>query len=337
MELKEILDIKVSYQDHFWTDIKETTLKSVLHEIKGKKHSQFTNYLREFYFKGDKENYGTHKRKLSVVTFCGSFGTERSKDFLKKYNYLVVLDIDKLGSIELDRIKQELLNDKYVFSFWESPSKDGIKGLIHLKYSFNIIENGVDYSHKVAFSQLVKYFNEKYNIELDRSGSDITRICFISCDKMLLLKDKILSFEVENKSISVSTTKKTRTTKTKSIKNASAKDILYNPKGKNNQYHRKTIKNIIKFLAKNSLSITNSYEEWLRVAFAISNSFTYEIGQKYFIDLCKLDKIKFNETECKNLLINCYENSRGEIGFNSLIHFASEKGFKYKNINVEST
>ncbi len=336
MELKEILYITVSYQDHFWTDIQETTLKSVLNEIKGEKHSRFTNYLREFYFKGDKDNYETHKRKLPVVTFCGSFGTKRSKDFLKEYNYLVVLDIDKLGSIELDRIKQVLLNDKYFFSFWESPSKDGIKGLIHLKYSFNIIENGVDYSHKVAFSQLVKYFNKNHNIELDRSGSDITRLCFISCDKELVLKDKIISFEIENKLTPISI-KKNRIVKTELLKNANLKDILYNPKGKNNQYHRKTIKNITKFLTKNSLSITNSYEEWLCVAFAISNSFTYDIGHKYFVNLCKLDKDKFNETECKNFLINCYENSRGEIGFNSLIHFASEKGFKYKNINAEST
>ena len=172
---------------------------------------------------------------------------------------------------------------------------------------------------------------------MDKSGSDITRLCFISSDKELVLKDKFVSFEVEKKPISVSITKKSQSVKTISIKNASLKDILYNQDGKNDQYQRKTIKNITKFLTKNSLSITNSYPEWLRVAFAVSNSFTFDIGLKYFIDLCKLDKDKFNETNCKNFLINCYENSKGEIGFNSIIHLASEKGYQYKNINAEST
>ena len=321
MELEELLNIKVSYQDHFWTEIKETTLKSVLNEISSEKYIRFTNFLREFYLKGDKENYGIHKRKLPVVTFCGTYKTERTKDFLEKYNYLVVLDIDKLGGIELVRIKESLSKDEYVFSYWESPSKDGIKGLVHLKYNFDIYKSVVDHSHKIAFNQLAEYFNEKHGIELDKSGSDITRLCFISWDKELVLKDKIVSFDVENKPIPISINKKARIVKTRSLKNASSKNILYNPSGKNNQYHRKTLKNITKYLTKNSLSITHSYEQWLRVAFAISNSFTYDIGLKYFIDLCKLDKDKFNETECKNLLINCYENSRGEIGFNSIIHF----------------
>lgn len=335
METKELLETELSYQDHFWTEIKKTYLKSVLNEIKGEKHEQFTNYLRGFYANGDKENYGLHKRKLPVVTFCGSFETERTKDFLKIYNYLIVLDIDKLGGSELQRVKKVLLQENYVFSFWESPSKDGIKGLIHLNYSFDINEVGIDNSHKMAFNQLVNYFFENYEIELDTSGSDFTRLCFISQDKELVLKNDIKSFKVEFKPIQNSSKKSNiRTPRNKGI---SSKDTLFNPMGKNNAYHRKTIRNIIKYVTKNSLSITDSYEKWLRVAFAISNSFTFDIGLNYFIELCILDSNKFNETECKNLLLNCFENTRGEIGFNTIIHLAVETGFNYKNINAKST
>jgi hypothetical protein len=336
MELKELLEIKVSCQDHFWTEINETDLKSILNEIKSDKHGQFTNYLRGFYSKGDKENYGVHKRKLPVVTFCGSFGEERTKEFLKNYNYLIVLDIDKLGGDELERVKRMLSEDNHVFSFWESPSKDGIKGLVHIKYNFDIDKTGIDNSHKIAFSQLVDYFLERYQIELDKSGSDITRLCFISQDKELILKDKIVSFDVEFKPIQ-NTSKKSNNRKIKFSRSISSKDVLFNPNGRNNAYHRKTIKNIIKFLTKNSLSITDSYEKWLRVAFAISNSFTFDIGLIYFIELCILDTDKFIENECRNLLMNCYENTRGEIGFNTIIHLAVETGFKYKNINAKST
>lgn len=203
---------------------------------------------------------------------------------------------------------------------------------MHLKYDFNIDEIGIDESHKIAFNQLVEYFSEKHNIELDTSGSDFTRLCFICQDTQLILKEKVESFTIEYKS-----TKKSLGKSSKIVKTINSKDALYNPTGKNNAYHRKTIKNIIKYLTKNSLSITDSYEKWLRVAFAISNSFTFDIGIKYFNELCILDSDKYVEIECKNLLIYCYENTRGEIGFNTIIHMAVETGYDYKNINAKST
>jgi len=329
MEIKDLLEIKVSYQDHFWTDIKETKLKIIFDEIKSERHGEFTTYLREFYFKGDKETYSLQKKKLPVVTFCATFDSERTKEHLKEYNSLIVLDIDKLGSSELERVKTTLLNDEYVFSFWESPSKDGIKGLVHLNFNFDINEFGIDNSHKIAFNQLVNYFSNVHSIELDKSGSDFTRLCFISQDKGLILKDKLISFKVNNLPIQKAT-KKLRTSSLKNIKIYSTKDVLFNPNAKNNAYHRKTIKNIINYLSKNSLSITDSYEKWLRVAFAISNSFTFDVGIRYFDKLCLLDAEKYHETECRNLLINCYENSRGEIGFSTIIYLATEAGFSYK-------
>lgn len=335
MELMDILCKKVSYQDHFSTEIKEKTLNEVLTEIKGKKHINKTNNLRKFYDKGDIDNYNYHKRNLPVVAFCGTFRSVRKKEFLNNYNYIIILDIDKLRVDELKRVKIALLNDQYVFSFWESPSKNGIKGLVFLKYNFNIIEDGEHYSHKVAFKQLINYFQATYKIELDISGNDITRLCFLSWDPELVLKDNVCPFEIEE-DLSCKVNKNTTSKAIKQVKTKS-KDIFHNPEGKNNHYHRKTMENIIKFLKKNKLSITKTYDDWYRVGFAIANSFTYDVGEKYFIELSQLDIEKYNEINCKNMLINCYENSRGKFKFNSIIHFASEKGFIYKKINTRST
>lgn len=336
MELGEILGFEVTYFDKLWTSPTATNLNSVFTEIRSEKHSRIAKYLSELYSKGDKENYKTHKGRLPVVTFCATFEGGRKKEHLKNYNCITVLDIDKLGVDELRKIKESLLKEEFVFSYWESPSRDGVKGLVHLNYDFNIHEVGIDESHKIAFNQLVEYFSVKHDIELDTSGSDYTRLCFICQDTQLILKKKVESFTIKykpiHKSIGKSKFKATKTTKRINSKNA-----LYNPIGKNNAYHRKTLKNIIKYLNKNSLSITDSYEKWLRVAFAISNSFTFDIGVKYFNELCILDSDKYVETECENLLINCYENTRGEIGFNTIIHMAVGTGYNYKNINAKST
>ncbi len=266
MEIENILNTKISYQDHFWTALKTITIRQAFNEIKGNRHLKYTKYLRNFYSKGDKVNYGINKRKLPVVTFCGTYEKERTKEFIKEYNSLVVLDIDKLGNDELIRVKGILSVNNYVFSFWESPSKDGIKGLIHLNYEFEVEKYGFDTSHKIAFKQLVDYFKENYEIELDISGSDITRLCFISWDDNLIVKKSFSSFPVKETSNVITSKKKTSSPATMELKVTSSKDLLNNPFGKNSQYHRKIIKNITSYLTKDSLSITNSYADWLRVA-----------------------------------------------------------------------
>ena len=60
---------------------------------------------------------------------------------------------------------------------------------------------------------------------------------------------------------------------------------------------------------------------------AIANSFTYEIGEKYFIKLSSFDKTKFNEVNCKNFLLNCYESRNGTVKFSTIVYFANEKGY----------
>ena len=87
---------------------------------------------------------------------------------------------------------------------------------------------------------------------------------------------------------------------------------------------------IIRFLSNKNLSITNKYEEWCKVGMAISNSFTYDIGIKYFLKLSMLDNEKFNEVTCTNFLNNCYETRKGNVNFNSIVYLANLKGYKTK-------
>ena len=108
----------------------------------------------------------------------------------------------------------------------------------------------------------------------------------------------------------------------------SLKDVLNNPKGKNNQRDRKTLLNIIKFLKKKNISITSTYENWYRVAYAIAYSFTHDIGEKYFLSLCELDGANHNEIQSKNMLLYCYKNSKGNIKFKTIVFLATNKGFK---------
>jgi hypothetical protein len=328
--LDMILRQKVSYQVNAWSPLSsELTIKETLDLIKSDTFKQQISNLRNLIKNGHHEEYASHKKNLAAVTFCGSFASERKKTNLKGYNSVIVLDIDKLDTEELNRIKRCLDDEALVFSFWESPSQGGIKGLVYLHYTFEITEAIIDQAHKGAFKKLSIYFKDKYNIEIDVSGSDTTRLCFFSYDPSLRLKTEANPFIVTKDVISLKNDVQEKSPKLNNIYTGD-RDILYNPKDKNNPVDRNTLQAIIKYLEKRNLSITYSYDEWYKTAMAIANSFTFDIGERYFQRLSSLDKDKYNPVNCLDFLMNCYESRTGAIKFSTIVFLAIEKGYKSK-------
>jgi hypothetical protein len=340
IDLQQILSKKVSYVDKANSKYvtKSVTIKDVLESTRNGQLEYQINKLRRFISNGQYDLYDTNKKFLPAVTFCGVFNERRKKENLFEYNSLIVLDIDKLHPDELIKVHGQLSNDSYVFALWYSPSGNGIKGLVSLKYSIDISTN-IDKYHKIAFQQFESYLFEKHEIKLDASGKDTTRLCFYSSDKNLFLKDNSYEFNVEvldsEHEIKEKKNKEPREKiylTNKTVKNISQKDILFNSRDKNNQHNRYLMHNLIKYLEKRKLSITNSYDDWFRVATAIANTFTYDIGLKYFLRLSKIDTLKYNEITCTNMLISIYENKIPEkINFETIIYLAQKQGYEIIN------
>lgn len=331
-KIDNILNLKVSFQKTAFAPLShELLIKDVLRGIKEERLKYIVSELRKMLADGNIDGYGQHKKKLPGVTFSGTFEKNRRRNNLKTYNQIIVLDIDKLSNSELERVKKILKNDPYVLTYWESPSKKGLKGLIYLDFLIEITD--IDLFHRIGFKKLVEYFQDNYSIDLDESGSDTTRLCFLSSDPDIAIKEVVNSFPIYANDIEIysHSVRKSSIKKEKATRKVNRKDALLNANGKNLPQNRLNIKSIIKYLTKRNLSITESYEKWYRVAFAIANSFTYDIGEGYFLKLCKQDKEKYNEIECKNLLINCYETTNDEIKFSTIFHYAQELGYKPKN------
>lgn len=337
IDINDILSRKVSFQRTAFAPIShELLIKDVLRGIKEERLSFIVKRLREYIADDDMESYGHYKKGLPGVTFSATFREKRRRDSLKVYNEIVVLDIDKLTSDELQNNKKMLFEDPYVISFWESPSQKGLKGLISLDYNLEITD--FDFFHKIAFKKLVDYFQNKYKIVLDESGCDTTRLCFLSADADIVIKEQCSAFSIVQDDVELySSAAKAYSTRQDTIRKVNKKDALLNAVGKNSQKNRLVIKSIIKYLNKRNLSITNTYDKWYRIAFAIANSFTYDIGEKYFLDLCRLDKENHNEIESINLLINCYETSNSAITFSTIFYYAQEVGYKPKMIKGDGS
>lgn len=331
MNLELILEKKVSFQSNVSSALgEELTILQVLNDIKSNKYREQITELRSYLDIGEVEKYDRGKKELPSVTFCATFQGTRNKNCLKKYNNIIVIDIDKLNAAEFLRAKSVLDCDNYVFAYWESPSQKGFKGLVYLSFNFEIDDNNIDNIHKYSFRKLSSYFLNKYELKLDVSGSDIPRLCFLSFDPNLVIKDLLTEFEIDNVGIDNDRSENKihiRKINTKKRSN----DALLNPLNKNSPINRKKIQSIIRYLSKRNLSITSSYDEWYRVAFAIADTFTFDIGSKYYLSLCKLDIEKFDTSESINLLENIYYSKSEKIHFNSIIYYATLKGYQDKS------
>ena len=330
MDFTTILSKSVSFQEDAFSKIsRELTISSVLDDIKDKKYEKHIEYLRELLIKGKKDDYDMHKRNLPGVTFCGTFKDRRIKEHIVNYNEHIVIDTDKLKVEALAHIKSKLTCEEYVLSFWVSPSKIGVKGLVPLQYEMEVTKDNLDLLHKSAFNKLLSYFKKRHDITLDNSGSDTSRLCFYSSDPELILKNNITYFNISLQDIDNKNSKsKKKHTAGKKPREISYKQKLYDPRERNDPQNRAKIQSVFKYLRKRNLSITDSFDQWYRVAYAIANTFTYDIGEEYFLRLCRLDGPKHDELKSNNLLIYCYENSKEKITFGTILHYAKDVGYK---------
>lgn len=323
-----ILDCQVSFQQNAQSRLSGNfSVRDCIEFIQTGKYGNTIARLRSHLALGQYELYRLNKTRLPGVTFSATFRGTRNRSSIETYNNLLVIDVDKLSPAQLQETKAILENDENVFAFWESPSRAGIKGLIPLDFNIKTGEISINDIHYAAFHQVHAHLLAKYQIEIDTSGSDVTRLCFFSEDKNLHQKKAVTPFLVDLSDLKIKKPPKNQLLKF-TIDNKSLKNKKFNPGNRNSPSDRFNIKSITTFLRKRNKSITSSYENWFKVGLAISNTFTFEIGLKYFIELSKLDFQKFNSEQCLEMLEYCYSYSDGSYTFATIVHLAKMEGYK---------
>lgn len=290
MTSENLLALPISFQENSWSSISNhLQIGQSLEMIRNGTYGPLVSRLRGYLNNENKAMYDQEKRRLPAVTFSADFKIKRNRSSISSYNQLLVLDIDKLSNEEMSSLKSRFINDPYILSFWESPSKAGLKGLIHFDFVDNFSLNDVNFRHNYAFRKVHTYILEKYGIEIDTSGSDVTRLCFFSHDPLLWVREEFESFKIaytETEAVAVKEAVRSTNYNYTAEPTANQK---FNPAGKNRQSDRTNIQTIIRYLIKRELSITCSFNNWYQIGYAIANSFTYELGVKYFLCLSKMD------------------------------------------------
>lgn len=326
-ELKENLEqLLVS----FYLNVKaekhsDMQIGRVLRGIKNEAYFGDISHARHFLSLKEEEKYKKIKNRLPAVAFCGTFAKGHKAEECVSYNNLLVIDIDKLKDEEMNAVKKVLQQEPCIASYWVSPSGRGYKGLVKLEYDafYSDIPNKV--KHKMAFRQLFTYLFKTYEVSLDNSGSDICRLCYMSSDSGLVIKNEFSAFYVHEED--VEETKGKRTATIKAVPSDSWKDICGKATGYvANGYNRSLVTLILKKLTKKKISITDTWENWVKVAYSIASSIHPVKGRDLFIKLCRLDGERHDEQKSEKLIWDAYSQNKGRCSINTIIYLARQKG-----------
>lgn len=141
-----------------------------------------------------KSEKGELKKKLPAIVFTGEMTTGVKKTARKGYKYisyrddacltthsgLAVIDIDHVG-VNADNFKMILSLCEYVYAYFVSPSGDGIKCLFRIPKD---IEN-----HRNHYRAIIDFLYDR-GIEVDSTGINEARLCFMSYDPFIYINEE---------------------------------------------------------------------------------------------------------------------------------------------------
>lgn len=215
------------------TIIGTNTVEEILNRIKSTDFKAQINDLRLIVsVKGKKATeYEKSKENLLGFTPSGVFKIPRSNKTLDKstYSQIFVLDIDNLkDSKHVAQIKDKAKSLKYTLSVFVSPSGLGCKILVKVDSTPEV--------HKLAYEQLMGFYNKELNVECDKKCSDLSRLHYFSYDPHIHVYWESEIFKPEDLSITqkeLSVSNFTANEKIKKVEEFTQKKIRFKD-GRNN-------------------------------------------------------------------------------------------------------
>ena len=167
---------------------KTVSLVQVYNAITGEYYKQNTEKLRSISDVVQARKYKA--ANFDYCTFSGVF-TSRNDKSLVTHSELMCIDFDHVQNI--DALRQALLADEYFDTqlLFVSPSGDGLKWIIEIDTR--------KAPHGEYFASVANYILQTYSVEVDKSGKDISRACFIPFDPNAFINPLLLNkHEQEN-------------------------------------------------------------------------------------------------------------------------------------------
>jgi hypothetical protein len=199
--------------------VEHKSIPVILDEIRTGKYKPGIIYLRKSLSEKKEEAYNKAKKSLPAFTPSGKFVGGRKLEFLAEYSNCIILDIDKLSKEQLQNAMMIAVQSEFTYACFISPSGNGLKILVKI--------NSDKANHKEAFLLVQAHYESILKLEIDKSGKDVTRLCFYSWDENLYLNENASTF-VTSSAVEMPLIETQPETKTKNPEPLLDYDAIYN-------------------------------------------------------------------------------------------------------------
>lgn len=176
---------------------------NILKAIKSDKWKDKVDALRAIKNRNKgEENHSLYSRQKSQLPWCifsGTFKEGRNDADILTYSGMMVLDIDHIEQIIINKLKDKFKTDSNIYCAFVSPGGEGLKIIVKVDSQPTQI--------LIAFKQLEKYFSDNYGISIDPSGKNVARLCFVSYDPDIYINDNASVIHIETNNVDTSYTK----------------------------------------------------------------------------------------------------------------------------------
>jgi len=251
-------------------------------------------------------------QNFPYCTFAGIF-SKRNDQSLIKASSLIVLDYDHITDIT--ELKRLLLEDRYFETelLFISPSGTGLKWIVKI----NLEED----SHLNWFNATTAYVKETYNLEIDPSGKDLSRACFLCYDPHAYIrpKDAISNREKFNPA--------------DWLPNQENSKDLFTPRAKieeneflesSDQESNPDVELIIERIEAAQIDITSDYRSWLKAGFAFANTYG-EAGREAYHRVSQFYR-NYSKTETDRQFDRCLKTPGIRTNISTIYYLAQENG-----------
>uniref|UniRef100_UPI004048898E DUF3987 domain-containing protein n=1 Tax=Algoriphagus sp. TaxID=1872435 RepID=UPI004048898E len=277
--------------------------------IKGPTYKEVTDEYRWFYFYA-KEGREFKKENFDYCTYSGTFSSRKDGGLIK-HSELLTIDFDHVADVTL--LKERLIEDEYLETelIYVSPSGEGVKCIIKIDLSKG--------THREYFEAVSNYIKAIYSIEIDESGKDVSRACFLCHDADVFINPKYLGKGNPNPTKPFDLDK----WKTKATPKSEQKAKM-TPVNNDTTSH---VEELIQQIESRRIDLTTTYTDWIRVGFALAHEFG-EQGREYFHRVSQMHS-KYSREECDRQYTNCLKSNGSGVGIGTFFQMCKDEGITY--------
>lgn len=281
------------YENSFVKEKKEIDLENYSGMIKHGAWQDHVLKARAAKQSGDIDTYKKFKAKSQCITGSAIMKEgSRSDANIKELNGFIVIDID-------NQINEDLKNDKYSAIVHRSFGGDGMCIFVRINP-----DKFLD-----SFNGLAQYYLENYNITIDPSCKNPSRIRYISYDPDIFVNEKSLKFI------------------TKDVKRFEA------PKNTNFVYTKSDFDNILEQIKDRHIDLCNeSYHRYFNIGLALFDKFGSS-GEETFHFICQFGN-KYKREDASKKWANICKSSQGKVKIGTFYYYCKDAGI---NIYSEKT